>query len=141
MKFSRLVKVHPTVAVEIIDDESINLSEFPSPSVSIGSNQPSHYSDNENNNAWSRQDTDVTSTRWKFIEVFVLSQGNYFGFESNTRHAWYLSRNLVDLISSSSRFLTNYYACQCSFVRSFFVFVFSSENSISTVGFIRSDDF
>jgi hypothetical protein len=39
-------------------------------------------------------------TTWRFLEIFLLSNGHYFGFESTTNHSWYLTRNIVDIISS-----------------------------------------
>ncbi|CAF0732606.1 unnamed protein product [Adineta ricciae] len=36
---------------------------------------------------------------WRFLEVFILSNGHYFGFEPVTTHAWYLTRTIVDIIS------------------------------------------
>jgi len=41
-------------------------------------------------------------TTWRFLEVFILSNGHYFGFESTTNHSWYLTRSTVDIISSIS---------------------------------------
>ncbi|CAF1300649.1 unnamed protein product [Adineta steineri] len=38
-------------------------------------------------------------TTWHFLNVFTLSDGHYFGFESTTNHAWYLTRSTVDIIS------------------------------------------
>lgn len=37
---------------------------------------------------------------WRFLEIFVLSDGHYFGFESTSDHSWYLTRTTVDIISS-----------------------------------------
>jgi hypothetical protein len=39
-------------------------------------------------------------TTWRFLEIFLLSTGHYFGFESTTHHSWYLTRSIVDIISS-----------------------------------------
>ncbi|UJR26754.1 hypothetical protein I4U23_008069 [Adineta vaga] len=38
-------------------------------------------------------------TAWRFLDIFNLSNGHYFGFESTTTHAWYLARTIVDIIS------------------------------------------
>ncbi|CAF2857682.1 unnamed protein product [Rotaria sp. Silwood2] len=38
-------------------------------------------------------------TTWRFLEIFVLSNGHYFGFETTTIHSWYLTRSTVDIIS------------------------------------------
>jgi len=37
---------------------------------------------------------------WRFLEIFILSNGHYFGFESTTIHSWYLTQSIVDIISS-----------------------------------------
>jgi len=39
-------------------------------------------------------------TTWRFLEIFLLSNGHYFGFEPTTIHSWYLTRSTVDIISS-----------------------------------------
>ena len=39
-------------------------------------------------------------TTWRFLEIFVLSDGHYFGFEPTSHHSWYLTRTTVDTISS-----------------------------------------
>ncbi|CAF4564540.1 unnamed protein product [Rotaria sp. Silwood1] len=38
-------------------------------------------------------------TTWRFLQIFVLSNGHYFGFESTTIHSWYLTHSTVDIIS------------------------------------------
>ena len=40
-------------------------------------------------------------TTWRCLEIFTLLNGHYFGFESTTIHAWYLTRSTVDIISSN----------------------------------------
>ncbi|CAF1231595.1 unnamed protein product [Rotaria magnacalcarata] len=44
-------------------------------------------------------------TTWRFLEIFLLSNGHYFGFEPTTIHSWYLTRSVVDIASiPKSRF-------------------------------------
>ncbi|CAF3437861.1 unnamed protein product [Rotaria socialis] len=42
-------------------------------------------------------------TTWRFLEIFLLSNGHYFGFESTTIHSWYLTRSIVDIVSIPKR--------------------------------------
>ncbi|CAF0732703.1 unnamed protein product [Adineta ricciae] len=51
---------------------------------------------------------------WRFLEVFTLSNGHYFGFEPVTTHAWYLTRTIVDIISSNSVCFSLLYFLSCS---------------------------
>ncbi len=52
-------------------------------------------------------------TTWRFLEVFILSNGHYFGFESTTIHSWYLTRSTVDIISSISIIKQFYFNLFC----------------------------
>jgi hypothetical protein len=54
---------------------------------------------NSNNNTDEEKDKNLQTT-WRFLEVFTLSNGHYFGFESTTIHRWYLTRGTVDIVSS-----------------------------------------
>ncbi|CAF1054959.1 unnamed protein product [Rotaria sordida] len=45
------------------------------------------------------QQNSKLKTTWRFLEIFILSNGHYFGFESTTIHSWYLTRSIVDIIS------------------------------------------
>jgi hypothetical protein len=56
-----------------------------------------HFGDLEQN---SNSQENHQRTIWHFLEIFLLSNGHYFGFESTTNHSWYLTRSIVDIISS-----------------------------------------